>query len=193
MRRFFDEVLHLRYDEEHVGEISWMKRALAMSAFGWRFAAVFPRGGWFARTLIGFVVLAVSAHGAPLEFNRDVRPILSENCFQCHGQDAAKREARLRLDERENATRDRDGSAAIVPGKPDDSEVILRITSTDPDEIMPPPDSHKKITPAQIATIRQWIAEGANYEKHWAFIPPRRPVLPEVRVAKRPTAARSIG
>src|SRR4051812_32606067 len=84
------------------------------------------------------VLAGRNAAAAPLEFNRDIRPILSENCFQCHGQDASKREARLRLDERESATRDRDGYAPIVPGKPDESEVMLRITSKDMDEVMPP-------------------------------------------------------
>ena len=117
----------------------------------------------------------------------DMRPqpcfqrLLSENCLQCHGQDATKREGRLRLDARGNATRDRDGYAAIVPGQPDKSEVILRITSKDPEEVMPPRESHKSLTPAQIELLRQWIAEGAPYQNHWAFVSPARSSLPAVR------------
>ena len=134
---------------------------------------------------------AVSALAATdrLEFNRDVRPILSENCFQCHGQDPAKREAKLRLDERESATLARDGIAAIVPGKPDDSELMRRVLSKDESEQMPPPESHKSVSPAQIALLRQWIAEGAAYQKHWAFIPPVRAPLPKVSAARWPRGA----
>ncbi len=131
-----------------------------------------------------FVVSAASAVAVPLEFNRDIRPILSENCFQCHGQDASKREAKLRLDERGSATLARDGIAAILPGKPDESEMVRRIASTDASEHMPPAESHKAVTPAQAALLRQWIAEGANYQKHWAFEPARRPTLPVVRNAR---------
>ena len=119
-----------------------------------------------------FAALAVSAAAAPLQFNRDVRPILSENCFHCHGQDEARREAKLRLDERAGAVRVRDGIAAIVPGKPDESELILRVEAKAEAEIMPPPESHRTLTAAQIATLRRWIAEGAAYEGHWSFQPP---------------------
>ena len=124
---------------------------------------------------------------APLEFNRDIRPILSENCFQCHGQDASRREAKLRLDERESATREREGRVAIAPGKPDDSELIARILSRDEEEQMPPPKSNKHITPAQAALLRQWIAEGAAYQKHWAFVPPVRAPLPQIKDQKSKT------
>ena len=125
------------------------------------------------------IAFGAMAFGAEkIEFNRDIRPILSENCFQCHGQDAAKREAKLRLDQRESATRDRGGYAPIVPGKPQESDIILRITSQDPEERMPPAESHKSVTPAQVEHLRAWIAQGANYEKHWAFEPIRRRELP---------------
>ena len=126
-------------------------------------------------------VVWAAAAPAPLEFNRDIRPILSENCFRCHGQDAAHREAKLRLDEFESATRDRHGFAAIVPGKPEESELLARLTATDPEEVMPPPDANKHVTPAQVALLRRWIAEGAPYQKHWAFVPPERPAPPPVR------------
>jgi hypothetical protein len=103
-----------------------------------------------------------------LEFNRDIRPILSENCFLCHGPDKHKREAKLRLDTREGALK----MDAIVPGNPDDSEIIYRILEDDPDEIMPPPDSHRKLTKEQIAILKQWVKEGAKYQDHWSFVPP---------------------
>ncbi|MBP7140654.1 MAG: DUF1553 domain-containing protein [Opitutaceae bacterium] len=119
------------------------------------------------------------ASAAPLQFNRDIRPILSENCFQCHGQDRAHREAKLRLDEFESATQDRDGFFAIVPGNPEQSEMIVRILSDDESERMPPRESNKHISPAQVAILKQWISEGAAYERHWAFLAPRRPAVPE--------------
>ncbi len=114
-----------------------------------------------------------------LEFNRDIRPILSENCFHCHGQDAATREADLRLDERGGATRDLGGYAAIVPGKPEQSEVMKRLLSHDRTEMMPPPKSNRKVSAEQIDLIRRWIGQGAEYQKHWAYLPPRRAELPE--------------
>ncbi len=126
-------------------------------------------------------VATATAAEPRLEFNRDIRPILSENCFQCHGQDPHKREAKLRLDERESATRDRDGYAAIAPGNPAGSEILRRIRSQDADEVMPPPESHKRVTPDQVALLQRWIAEGAAYQPHWAFLPPRRAALPVVQ------------
>src|SRR6476660_4074029 len=107
-----------------------------------------------------------------VKFNRDVRPILSGTCFYCHGPDPKHREADLRLDNREGATVDLGGYAAIVPGKPDESTLIKRVTSTDPDERMPPPASKKPhLTDEQIAILRRWIEQGAEYEGHWAFLP----------------------
>jgi mono/diheme cytochrome c family protein len=100
-----------------------------------------------------------SAAAGGLDFNRDIRPILSENCFYCHGQDAAQRKADLRLDQRQGAL---DGKA-FIPGDPDHSELIRRLTTADPDDVMPPPDSHRTVTEAQKARLRQWIAEGAPY------------------------------
>jgi hypothetical protein len=109
-----------------------------------------------------------------LEFNRDVRPILSDNCFFCHGPDAEQRQAGLRLDLREDAL----AAAAFLPGVPDESLLVQRILSDDPDELMPPPDSHKKLTSDQKETLRRWIAEGAEYQLHWAFVAPVKPDLP---------------
>ena len=117
----------------------------------------------------------------PLSYNKDIRPILSENCFNCHGPDSASRKAGLRLDSFEAATAaNKDGMVSLVPGKSDVSEVIKRALSKDPDEIMPPPESHKTLQPEQIATLQRWINEGAAYEPHWSFIAPVRPALPAV-------------
>ena len=110
----------------------------------------------------------------PLDFNRDIRPILSENCFYCHGQDAAKRQADLRLDVREAALEAR----AIVPGEPGASTLLERIHSTDPDVRMPPPTSNRVLSDEQRALLDRWIREGAEYRPHWAFIAPTRPTPP---------------
>jgi len=120
-------------------------------------------------------------------FNWDVRPILSENCFACHGNDQSKREADLRLDDPESAlSGERFGGPVAIPGSPDESELIRRITSTDPDERMPPPESGKTLTIKQIDTLWQWIDEGAEYEEHWSFIPPSRDVPNEVEASGWP-------
>lgn len=110
-----------------------------------------------------------------VSYNREIRPILSENCFHCHGQDASERKADLRLDTLEGQ---RSGDA-ITPGKPEESHLLKRILSTDPDDIMPPPDSHRSLNEEQKDLIHRWISQGANYEAHWAFIAPQRPQLPE--------------
>lgn len=123
---------------------------------------------------------APTAAPAKIEFNRDIRPILSDNCFFCHGPDPKHREGELRLDLRDAATADRDGSRAVVPGKPDESSLVTRITSTDADVMMPPADSNKKLKPEQIELLRRWIAEGAEYQSHWAYAPLRKPAPPWV-------------
>ena len=110
----------------------------------------------------------------PVNFDRDVRPILSENCFACHGPDANKRKAKLRLDTRAGAFADLGGHVAIVPGKPDESTLVDRIVSDDPDEKMPPAKSEKRLTPAQVDTLRRWVASGAEYKSHWAFEKPTK-------------------
>jgi hypothetical protein len=116
---------------------------------------------------------------AALDFNRDIRPILSENCFYCHGQDPAKREADLRLDDREAAV----AARAIVPGDAGASGLLERIHSTDEDVVMPPPSSNRRLSPEQKQQLERWIAAGAGYEPHWAFVAPRRPTPPPVRRA----------
>ena len=126
------------------------------------------------------LLLVASAHGAGrLEFNRDIRPILSDNCFACHGFDEKTRKAGLRLDTAGGAYALVDGVQAVKPGDPAASTILERMLSKDPDELMPPPESHKKLTPGQIDTIRQWIAQGAEYQPHWSFIPPRQTPVPK--------------
>ncbi|MFM2296649.1 MAG: hypothetical protein RL117_356 [Verrucomicrobiota bacterium] len=118
-----------------------------------------------------------------VEFNRDVRPILSQNCFACHGFDAKTREADLRLDVRESAMgRGESGKKAIVPGDVEASEVWHRINSKDPDDIMPPPKHHAPLGPKEVDVIRRWIEQGAEYQGHWAFEKPIKPAVPTVKV-----------
>lgn len=115
-----------------------------------------------------------------VQFSRDVLPILSDRCFHCHGPDAEHREADLRLDQRESAVED---LATIVPGDPDASELLSRITAEDPDRLMPPPDSHRKpLSQAEIGIVRRWIANGAEWGKHWAFEKPVRPQIKDSNV-----------
>ena len=119
---------------------------------------------------------AADCPSTPISFNRDVRPILSDHCFTCHGPDAGKRKAKLRLDVREAAL----AKEAFVPGDPDGSELIYRIHADDPEERMPPPETRAPLTAAQKETLRRWIAEGAEYEAHWSYLPLARPVVPAV-------------
>ncbi len=127
--------------------------------------------------------LAADKPARKVDFNRDVRPILSDTCFQCHGPDDAAREADLRLDLREGMFAAREGHATIVPGDSAKSELFRRITSTDKDAQMPPADAKRKLSPEQIETLRRWIDEGAAWEDHWAFVRPRRPLMPVAQKA----------
>lgn len=127
------------------------------------------------------LVLLVVSYASTLQaedsvpFARDVLPILSANCFACHGPDEGERQADLRLDIEQDAKAERGDGAAIVPGEPDQSGILLRMTSDDPDLRMPPAESHKTVTPEQIEIIRRWIAEGARWQQHWSFQPVERP------------------
>jgi hypothetical protein len=123
----------------------------------------------------------------PVSFNRDIRPILSNNCFQCHGPDSNTREAGLRLDLEEGVFKPIDTGRPIVSrGNPAESELIHRITATDPRDVMPPPASNKSLSPDEIALLKRWIDEGAAWQQHWAYIKPERPGLPEVRDSSWP-------
>lgn len=117
---------------------------------------------------------------AKLRFNQDIRPILSNKCFRCHGFDEKGRKGDLRLDQREAAIANHDGTQAIVPGRPEQSAVTQRITTTDADDLMPPPDSKLSLSEDEKHTLQQWIAEGAEYEAHWSLIPPKSAAPPEV-------------
>ena len=128
--------------------------------------------------LLAFTTLAASA-AEKVSFNRDIRPILSDKCFACHGPDDKKRDSGLRLDIREQAVRPAEsGDTAIVPGKPDASQLLARVLSKDRDEVMPPRKTHKTVSTAEVELLRRWIAEGAEYQGHWAFIKPERPAVP---------------
>jgi hypothetical protein len=142
------------------------------------------RPGLFRSSIL--LLLAVlgrpgSVAGAGVDFQREVRPILAEHCATCHGVDAATRRAKLRLDQRATALEGgRSGLAAIVPGRPEQSELIRRVSSPDADTVMPPPKQKNPLSKKQIETLKQWIAEGASYETHWAFTPPVKANLPKV-------------
>ncbi len=129
----------------------------------------------FAAVCLTFAPLAV-ADDAKVEFNRDVRPILSEHCYACHGPDKGHRKAGLRLDRRDSAVK----HGAVFPGDPDASELVMRILSDDAEEMMPPPEAHKELADADKQVLQDWIAQGAEYQLHWAYAPPVRPAAPEV-------------
>ena len=123
----------------------------------------------------------------PIDFNRDIRPILSDNCFACHGPDEKGRKARLRLDTKEDAFKPaKSGDHAIVPKDLKNSQLVARITSKDEDELMPPPKSGKKLSAAQIDLLKRWIQDGAPWQTHWAYEAPKRPALPQVKDKKWP-------
>lgn len=124
---------------------------------------------------------SVAAEGR-IEFNRDIRPILSNNCYQCHGPDKNQLQAGLRLDRSESAqSKLESGHTAIVPHDPTASELIARITTSDPNLVMPPPDSGKSITPADVEMLKRWIAQGAEFQGHWSFLPAVRREAPQTR------------
>ena len=136
--------------------------------------------------LVTAVTIALATRGSPaaelkpqVRFNRDIRPIMSDTCFKCHGP--GTRKAGLRLDLREDALKPtRSGVLPIVPGKADQSEIVRRVLSTDENDLMPPPASHKTLTPEQKRLIQKWVGQGAPYEKHWSFEPPVKTEPPRV-------------
>ena len=141
------------------------------------------------KTLLSFLLSSlfwapagtVFADVVPLSYNKDIRPILSDKCFSCHGPDVKQRKAGLRLDTAEGAYgKSESETVAVVPGDLNQSEVWARITTSEKDEAMPPSKSNKVLTAAQRELLGRWIAEGARYEPHWAFVPPQKPALPEI-------------
>jgi hypothetical protein len=139
----------------------------------------------FFAPLLGILLVPAAGRAAErIDFQRDIRPILSDFCFKCHGPDDKARKAKLRLDLRDHALKGgRSGESAIVPRKPDASELIRRVSSQEVTETMPPPQTGKKLSAKQIQLLRNWIADGATYQVHWAFLPPVRSPLPKVVAA----------
>src|SRR2546423_4731867 len=136
------------------------------------------------------ILLVPHVVGAAIDFNREVRPILSSRCFKCHGPDEGARKASLRLDLREQALKPaKSGEIAIVPGKPDASELVRRILTDDEDNLMPPPSVRLPLTTKEKEVLKQWIDEGAEYRPHWAFVKPARTPLPQVRDSAWPRNA----
>ena len=129
-------------------------------------------------SLSALLLFSIVGETRAVDFARDIRPILSDKCFFCHGPDRKHRKADLRLDVREEAFSDRDGVTAFVPGDLGKSESWWRITSTDSDDVMPPPDANKPLTEAEKDLIRQWIESGAEWTEHWSFSQPEKPVPP---------------
>src|SRR5688572_20867168 len=143
------------------------------------------------RQLLCLIAVCIAAAGeaaaqsGPPTFNRDIRPIMSDTCFRCHGPDSVARKANLRLDIREEATRPmRSGRIPIVPGDPGNSEIVTRIFAEGAN-VMPPRSAHKDLTQVQKDTIRRWVSEGAVYEGHWAYQPVKRPSVPTIADATR--------
>lgn len=147
-----------------------------------------PNPGFWPRAGLAIVLSCRLGVAAPspaaslkVDYDREVRPILSQNCYKCHGPDDAARKANLRFDLRGVALQPaKSGLTPIVPGAPDKSELVARLTALDPKRHMPPPDSGKKLNAAQVETLRSWVAQGAPYAMHWAYVKPTRPALPEV-------------
>ena len=136
------------------------------------------------RPSVGFAALfgafSLSAHASPppVDFSREILPLLSDACYKCHGPDEPARKAKLRLDQKDGLFRTRNDVTVVKPGAPADSELLFRIVSTDPEEVMPPPDAVRQLKPAEIALLQRWVAEGAPYGAHWAFTPVARPAIP---------------
>src|SRR5436305_1017675 len=135
-----------------------------------------------AAAAVLLAALPAGSFAQPADFRRDVLPVLTANCFACHGPNASKRKAGLRLDDRAVALK----KGAIVPGKPAGSELVARVTAADGGGRMPPPKAGPRLSPGQVQALRQWIEQGAPYAGHWAFVPPRRPEPPRVGEAGWP-------
>jgi Protein of unknown function (DUF1553)/Protein of unknown function (DUF1549)/Planctomycete cytochrome C len=172
----FETTRRFRYVKTERGQKPMRK----LTRFGLRWAMALCSLGAAARAGDGL---------RPVDFHRDIRPILSESCYPCHGPDRNKRKADLRLDRREGLFRSEDGTAIVAPGTPRESELFARVSAADGDIRMPPPGSGKALTPSQITLIGRWIAEGAAWKGHWAYIPPTRATLPAVHGTSTPANA----
>src|SRR5262249_43392133 len=150
---------------------------------GLRLARTASLGAWIAALAWLGPPAAADPKAAPpsVNFNRDIRPLLSDTCFACHGPDQSRRKAGLGLDRREDALRElRSGNVAVVPGSRAKSELYQRIAAAEASDRMPPRSFGKKLTPAQVELIGRWIDQGAKWDTHWSYTPPRRPALPAV-------------
>jgi hypothetical protein len=134
-------------------------------------------------TLLAFTALAAAS---PVDFSRDVQPILSENCYHCHGPDAKAREAKLRLDTKEGMYRTADGITIVKPGDSAGSDLVVRVLSTDKDDMMPPPKSHRTLTEPQKQVLKRWVDEGAPWGEHWAFVAPKKTAAPGITDLRLP-------
>ena len=144
-----------------------------------------------ASIVLGLAACVPAIRAQPeIEFNRDIRPILAENCFACHGPDPGARKADMRLDTEAGFFAERDGAPpVVVKGNPEESELYLRLITEDQDEIMPPPKSHKKLSPTQISLVKTWISRGAPWQAHWSLRAPVRPKVPTTKQAEWPRNA----
>lgn len=122
--------------------------------------------------------LAAAEPNRPIDYSRDIRPLLSDNCFRCHGPDESNREADLRLDTKKGLTQDLGGYSAVAPGDPEGSELVNRIFSSDVDLVMPPPESNKSLSPDERELLKKWIDQGAEWQQHWSFLAPHEPKVP---------------
>ncbi|MCA9270898.1 MAG: DUF1553 domain-containing protein [Planctomycetales bacterium] len=161
----------------------------------WRHSTVgqLQRGLWLCLGIFAAALAALPVEAqedAPIDFQSQIRPLLSDRCYRCHGPNDQSREAGLRLDHKPSAFGALEsGATAIVPGDVGKSELVARIESADADEHMPPPDSGKKLTPDEVQLLKRWIASGAEWQEHWAFAPPVRPALPDVKNMTWPAGA----
>ena len=156
------------------------------------FAGILARPWVVLGWLVGIAFLPAARAAAPVDFNREVRPILSEHCFTCHGPDESKRKGGLRLDRQEDAFRElKSGHAALVGGDIARSTLAQRIVATDPEEVMPPPKHQKPLSPVQIEVLQRWVREGAKWQNHWSFVPPVRPAAPATPAAAGSAWAKS--
>ena len=141
-----------------------------------------------------FKPLSAQPASKPVDFSFQVRPLLSDRCFRCHGPDASKRKAKLRLDTREGVFKDiGDGWAVVKPGDPASSELVRRITTDFEDDVMPPAESHLTLSEAEKGLLRRWVLEGAEYKPHWSLIPVHAVAVPKSSARGSPTTCRAPG
>lgn len=129
---------------------------------------------------VSVIGAGIATGDEPIDFNRDIRPLFSNSCWTCHGPDEGQRATALRLDTESGSQADLGGYAAVVPGQPDSSELLLRLTTDDPEMRMPPAGKGRRLSPQEVDRVRRWIEQGGHYARHWAYEPPQRPALPEV-------------